>query len=330
MKAMILAAGLGTRMRPWTLKLPKPLLPLINIPLIRFSIELFKNHGIKDLIINTHHLPEQLEDYIASITGISVKFSREKILLGSFGGVRTMWNLAGKEDVICINSDIITTLDLDTLINFHKKHEATITLGLIPSMGDKTYTDVWCEENGKIVQIGGAPQNTNLISTHYCGIQILSPKIMDWREPNEIGDLSNLVYKRAIKENVPIFGYRSNALWLDAGQPMQFINTNKELLNLLDKSDPYFLGLFKNLNPNYKQISPGIFIGQNTTIESTVKLNPPLIIGANCHIEGKSSIGPYASIGDNVTLIDLDKVENCVALSGFKQGEGILENSIFK
>ena len=329
MKAMILAAGLGLRMRPWTNTTPKPLLPLINIPLIRFSIELYRHHHFNDIIINTHHHPQQLEDYISTIKDITPTFSRESILLGSFGGLRTMWELTEQEEIICINSDIVTTLDLEALINFHKKQESTITLGLIPGKGDKTYTDVWCDQTGKIIQINGEPQNTNLISTHYCGIQILKPEILKWLEPNQIGDLSSLVYKRAIKENVPIFGYKSNALWLDAGQPQHFLNTNKELLNLLDKSDPYFLNLFKNINPTYKQISPGIFIGKNTTIESTVKLTSPLIIGENCHIEGNTNLGPHTSIGDNVTLNNVTKAENSVILTNFKKTGGVLKDSIF-
>ena len=144
-----------------------------------------------------------------------------------------------------------------------------------------------------------------------------------------MGDRSSLVYKRAIKENVPIFGYKSNALWLDAGQPQHFLNTNKELLNLLDKSDPYFLNLFKNINPTYKQISPGIFIGKNTTIESTVKLTSPLIIGENCHIEGNTNLGPHTSVGDNVTLKNITKAENAVILTNFKKTGGVLKDSIF-
>lgn len=329
MKAMILAAGLGTRMRPWTVKTPKPLLPIVNIPLIRFSIELLKHHKINEIIINTYHLPQQLEDYVSNIQDISVKFSREKILLGSFGGIRTMWEIAGDEEVICINSDIITTLDLEEIINFHKKQESTITLGLLPGKRDN-YTVVWCEKSGKIVQIGGEPSRSNLIPTHYSGIQILSPKIKEWLEPNKAGDLSNLVYKHAIKVNMPIFGYISNALWFDAGQTKQFINSNRELLNLLDKNDPYFLNFFKNINPTYKQISPGVFVGKGTTIESIVKLVPPLIIGENCHIEGSSTIGPNISIGNNVNLKEIIKAENCVILDYFKANGTVLENSIFQ
>lgn len=326
---MILAAGLGTRMKPWTVTTPKPVLPLINIPLIRYGIELFKRHGFNEILINTHHIPLSVEEFVSKVEDVKVTFSREPILLGSFGGIRKMWEMVGSEELICLNSDIVTTLDLDALINFHKKCEATITLGLIPQKADKVYTDLWCEKNGKIVQIGGPSKKPDLTPAHYCGIQILTPKIMEWLKPDEIGDLSSLVYKRAIKENVPIYGYKSNALWLDAGQPFQFINSNKELLNLLDKSDPYFLNLFKNINPNYNQISPGIFIGKGSTVNSTVKLIPPIVIGENCHIEGNSTIGPHASIGDNVTLKDLTKVENSVVLNDFSRTGGSLENSIF-
>ncbi|HLB59880.1 MAG TPA: sugar phosphate nucleotidyltransferase, partial [Bdellovibrionota bacterium] len=233
MKGMILAAGLGTRLLPLTQFIPKPLLPILNTPMLRYCLELFHHFGIQDVTINTHHLNDQINRFLEEMKGFSFQISHESIILGSFGGVRKMWDLIGHEPIISMNSDIVTTLDLHALINAHREKLSLITIGLIPGRGEGTYTNVWVGKDGRILSVGGEAPKPEALRTHYCGIQILEPPIKDWLESGQYGELNPVVFQRALTEKIPFYGYVSQSLWYDGGSPTHLLNTNKMLLTLL-------------------------------------------------------------------------------------------------
>jgi len=328
MKGMLKAAGLGTRMLPLTSHIPKPMIPLLNIPLLRYGIELFKHHNIDEIAINTHYLADSIIKYLDEVYRADIHISHEQTQLGSFGGPRKMWDYLNESPVIVMNSDTVTTFDLTELINAHKEKEAVMTLGLKPADTTKNYTIIWMDLDHKILGLNGEKPTENAIATNFSGIKILEPEIKGWLGSGEKGEIIPLVFDRALKEKKPFFGHISEAIWLDGGEPANFIESNQILLDRLIESDPYFTQLLKRLHPSYRELSPGIWVGQETTLEATVVLKGPLLIGERCKLNGKGSIGPHTTIGDNVTISNVSELSNSIVLSNSEIKDSSHTNSI--
>ena len=123
MRAMILAAGFGSRLKPLTLSLPKPMFPLLNQPLLEHTLNYLSSQGIQDIIVNVHHLPEKIVEHFAAGTnfGVRLQFSREEKILGTAGGLKKAQSFLEKETFLVMNSDIFANIDLDKVLSFHKE-----------------------------------------------------------------------------------------------------------------------------------------------------------------------------------------------------------------
>ncbi|MCB0403862.1 MAG: nucleotidyltransferase family protein, partial [Bdellovibrionales bacterium] len=185
-KAMILAAGLGTRMAPVTDSIPKPLVPILNIPNIIHNIQLLTHAGIEEIVINTFHLGSKLAEALGDGTslGVQLHYSVEETLLGTGGGVKHAEKLLGNEAFVLCNSDLITDLDLNAAIDFHFSHEALATMVLLDDAKKKRrYANVGTDEAGRLCQLPSkttrAPNRTGI----FTGIHILQPDAHRYLKP---------------------------------------------------------------------------------------------------------------------------------------------------
>ena len=177
MKAMVLAAGFGTRLQPLTRILPKPMFPVLGRPLLSHTFDLLRSANISEAVVNTHHLPNCITDCFANKkpSNLNLHFSHEEKILGTAGGIKKVQGFLGDGPFILINSDILTDIDLNRVIEFHKKNNSKLTLVVRQDASPEQYDPIEIGENGRIAHFVGAssmnlPDNTTRVM--FTGIQI--------------------------------------------------------------------------------------------------------------------------------------------------------------
>ena len=227
MKAMILAAGYGTRLLPHTKKLPKPLFPMAGKPVLEITIQKLIKAGCEKIILNTHHLSDQIENFILSRNyPIEVKTCYEPKILGTGGAIGNMMDFAGNDPFLVINSDIITDIDYESIYNFHKNHEYPVTL----IMHDYTKFNNVQVEKGYIKKFHGAiSQNLSLLA--FTGIHVIDPTISEFIPK---GIFTNIIdiYKKILKNGFHIKAYiAENLYWEDIGSPEGYASASFHMLS---------------------------------------------------------------------------------------------------
>lgn len=232
MKAMILAAGYGTRLRPVTYTMPKPLVPVCNQPLIAWVLEGFLKAGIEDFVINLHHLPELLERWIGDRYGDRAKlhFSTEQEILGTGGGIRKVReHLRDNEDFFLVNGDTIQFPDYDALRNARREHNALSALMLRhPPEGDR-FTAVW-NDSGLITGFGQGTGEALMFSGAHC----ISPRIFNYLPDKAFSGIVDEVYMPVLADGrEKIAAVVDDGLWFDIGTPQRYLGAAKRLIELM-------------------------------------------------------------------------------------------------
>jgi len=225
MRAMILAAGYGTRMRPVTYSLPKPLVPVCNLPLIGWAVESFLRAGIRELIVNLHHLPEPLETWLlAHYADVNFHFSFEAEILGTGGGVKRVQALLENEaDFFVANGDTIQFPDY-LAIQRARGDALAVLLLRHPPAGDR-FTPVW-SDNGRITGFGKGGGEALMFS----GIHCLSPRVFRYL-PEGFSGIVEDVYQRQLSTERLAAIVDDNPLWFDTGTPRRLMGATQQLLD---------------------------------------------------------------------------------------------------
>ena len=183
MKAMILAAGFGTRLQPLTQTVPKPMVPVLNRPLLERTIELLRLANIQDIAVNVHHLPEQVMAHFGdgSRFGVNLHFSREETIMGTAGGIKAAQEFLDGGTFLVINSDIVVDIDLDRVLQFHRESGSCLTLVVRADDSPEKYAPIEIQPDGRIARfIGAQAPNVSSGETRrvmFTGIQIMEPEI---------------------------------------------------------------------------------------------------------------------------------------------------------
>lgn len=301
MKAFIMAAGLGTRLRPLTYSLPKPLIPIVNIPSIGHLMNNLKKHNIKEAVVNLHYFPELITSFLSDGKkwGIKILYSYEKKLLGTAGGVKLKEKFF-KETFIVLSADGISDINLKKVIDFHKNKKSIATVVLKPVNMKLEYGVVEVDQQNKITNFYEKPSLdkifTNLVNT---GIYVFEPEIFKYIPKGKFYDFGSQLLPKLAKLSLPIYGYITNEYWCDIGNLLEYRKAQHDCLE----------GKIKIKIPA-KQIAPKIWVGKNTIISKNTKLIPPCLIGnnvkigSNCVIDKYTIIGNNCNIGNNVKIYD--------------------------
>lgn len=212
-RGMILGAGLGTRLRPLTDSIPKPLIQVGDRAIIDYSLELLSRSWIADVVINLHHLGKMIKKYVGSGAGynLRVQYSEEPEILGTAGGIKMVEEFFGNEPFVVINGDIITDVNLTALTAHHIKSGSEITLVLRPIEKGENYTPV-LEEDGRVVEFGSG-------DLMYAGVQIINPSALRFIKKGEFSNLVQDVYIPVIKSGSRISSYIHDGFWIEVGTP---------------------------------------------------------------------------------------------------------------
>lgn len=231
MKAMILAAGLGTRLRPLTNTIPKPLLPVGGTPLIIWNLLLLKRHGFHDVVINLHHLGPMIEQTLGngSKFGLRIIYSQEPVILGTGGGIKQAEPYFSGEPVLVLNGDTLFELDLEALCSFHRTRQAAATLLLREDPDAARWGLVEVGADDQIVRITGRGLTSSVPTTPrmFAGVHILNLRLLrDVRK----GAASSIIdpYVAAIERGEPVLGYDLKGYWSDVGTAERYAQAEQD------------------------------------------------------------------------------------------------------
>jgi mannose-1-phosphate guanylyltransferase len=226
MKAMVLAAGQGTRLRPLTDARPKALVPVRGRPMIEYSLLLLRHYGIRDIVINLHHHGEQIETQLGdgSHLGLQISYSIEPELLDTGGGLLKAKPFLQNDTFIVINTDVLIDLHLDHLLQFHKTQKAAATLVLRPDRDADQYGSMDIDEEGQIcrfLETSKPVQSSGPIrKLMFTGVQVLEPKVFDYMDTGMTAhkfSTTRETYPRMLSDGQPLYGFCFDGFWQDLG-----------------------------------------------------------------------------------------------------------------
>ncbi|MGB7444750.1 MAG: mannose-1-phosphate guanyltransferase [Coleofasciculaceae cyanobacterium] len=313
MRAVLMAGGSGTRLRPLTCDLAKPMVPILNRPIAEHIINLLKRHGITEVAATLYYLPDIMRDYFqdGSDFGVQMTYAVEEDQpLGTAGCVKNISELLD-ETFLVISGDSITDFDLSAAIEFHKskKSKATLVLTRVPNPIE--FGVVITDEEMRIRRFLEKPSTSEIFSdTVNTGTYILEPSVLDYLPANEESDFSKDLFPLLLEKNEPMYGYVADGYWCDVGHLDAYREAQYDGLHRKVK-----------LDFPYEEKSPGLWIGQNTYIDATAEVQPPVLIGDNCRIGPGVKIEPGTVIGDNVTIGSYANLKRPIIWNGAIIGE---------
>ena len=294
MRAVLMAGGSGTRLRPLTCDLPKPMVSVLNRPIAEHIINLLKRHDITEIIATLYYLPDVMRDYFqdGSDFGVQMTYAvEEEQPLGTAGCVKNIEQWLD-DTFITISGDAITDFDLQAAIAFHreKKSQATLVLTRVPNPVE--FGVVITDKDGRIKRFLEKPSLSEIFSdTVNTGIYILEPEVLKYLPENEESDFSKHLFPLLLEKGEPMYGYVADGYWCDVGHLEAYREAQYDGLDKKVKLDfPYY------------EKSEGIWIGNNTYIDSSATIETPALIGDNCRIGARVRIEAGTVIGDNVTI----------------------------
>jgi len=246
MKAIILSAGKGERIKTINPELPKVLFPILDKPMLIWNIELLKKHGITEIVINTHYLGEKIKDYLGdgSKFGVSIKYSYESELLGTSGALNNFRDFFN-ETFVVIYGDVISKIDLTKLIHFHKQRQAAATLVVHKTDHPEDSDIVQLDDKGKITNLIHKPGNTEFGDIGNAALYVLEPFVLDYIPYGE-SDFIKDVFPKMILNKEKIYGYNTNEFIKDAGTTNRIKQIEEHLNNPLDKIEFNYYQELKN------------------------------------------------------------------------------------
>jgi mannose-1-phosphate guanylyltransferase len=330
MKAMILAAGKGTRVRPITYTIPKPMIPILQKPVMEFLLELLRQHGFDQIMVNVSHLAEEIESYFrdGQRFGVQIGYSFEGRIMdgtlvgeavGSAGGMRRIQDFSPFFDdtfvVLC--GDALIDLDLSAAVKWHKEKGsiATIIMKSVPQEEVSSYGVVVTDEDGRIKAFQEKPSVEEALSTNInTGIYIFEPEVLNYIPSGVEFDIGSDLFPKLVEMGAPFYAIPMDFEWVDIGKVPDYWRAIRGVL----------LGEIQNVQIPGHEVAPGIYTGLNVAVNwDKVDITGPVYIGAMTKIEdGAKIVGP-AMIGPNCWICSGSTVENSVIFEWSRLGPGV-------
>jgi NDP-sugar pyrophosphorylase family protein len=231
MKAMVLAAGLGLRMRPLTLLRAKPALPVLNRPLLHWTMARLARAGVRDVVVNLHHLSETVTGVLGTGRqfGLRIRYSLEPVILGTGGGPRAVREAFGGEPLLVVNGDVLFAFDVRTVLAAHRRSGAVATLALRRNPVPHAYSPVVADRSGRILSIAGRPKPGRGRVAMFASVHAMDPALLE-RLPEGASDSVRDLYIPLLAEGVHLHGVSTRGAWYDFGRPALYRDAQLRLL----------------------------------------------------------------------------------------------------
>ncbi|MFN3678691.1 sugar phosphate nucleotidyltransferase [Thermosynechococcus sp.] len=330
MKAMILAAGKGTRVRPITYTIPKPMIPILQKPVMEFLVELLRQHGFTEIMVNVSHLAHEIESYFqdGQRFGVDIAYSFEGYIkdgelvgkaLGSAGGIKRIqdFNPFFDDTFVVLCGDALIDLDLTAAVAWHRQKGAiaTVIMKTVPKESVSSYGVVVTDESDRIIAFQEKPSVEEALSNNInTGIYIFEPEVIDYIPSNQEYDIGSQLFPKLVEMGAPFYGLAMDFEWIDIGKVPDYWEAVRGVLN----------GTIKNVSiPGHERL-PGIYTGLNVAVNwDRVNIQGPVYIGGMTKIEdGATIIGP-TMIGPNCHICSGAVVDNCVIFEYSRLGSDV-------
>jgi len=320
MKAIILAGGEATRLRPLTCNTPKIMVPVLNRPYLEHLADYLRRHGILEMILAVGKLPDRVQRHFGDGDrfGVRIAYSTEECPLGTAGAVKNADRFID-DSFLVFNGDILTDIDLSTMIQAHRGNRAMATLALTPVDDPTIYGVVETDASGRVHRFTEKPSwdmvKTNMINA---GIYVLEPDILSHIAPDTFSMFERDVFPPLLEGGYRIYGYPSHDYWIDIGTPDKYLRLHHDLLRRSTEAAVEFQGE-RTVHPSARIEGPAL-IGESCSVGKDSLVRGPAVLGARCDVgEGAILDGvvlwPDSRVGSGARL------KNCLVASGCRIGE---------
>ena len=292
-RAVVMAGGEGTRLRPLTSNQPKPMVPIVGKPCIEHILELLKQHGFEDVVVTLAFLPQSIRSYFGTgdTLGLSIEYSVEELPLGTAGSVRLASSKLD-ETFLVISGDALCDVDLGALVACHKEKGAAVTIGLKSVDNPLEFGIVVTDEEGKVERFLEKPSWGQVFSdTINTGIYVLEPEVLNHIPTDRPYDFSKELFPLLLEMGRPIYGFVLDGYWQDIGNLDQYRQAN---FDALDEK--------VRLNVGGIRLRGNVWLGEGAEIDDVEELEGPAFVGNYCRIARHASVGPYTVLSSGVTL----------------------------
>ena len=293
MKAVIMAGGEGTRLRPLTSSQPKPLIPIANRPMMEHVLRLLTRHGFDEVVVTLAFHPQMIRTYFGdgSEFGVRIKYATEETPLGTAGSVRNAREQL-KETFLVISGDVLTDIDLSAVVDFHREHGAMATLALKSMENPLDFGIVITHEGGAVERFLEKPTWGQVFSdTVNTGIYVLEPEVFDYIPEGQSVDFSENVFPKLLADGERICGHVGEGYWEDVGTVEAYLRAHRDILRgKVDLELPGF------------RAAQGVWLGEGAEVDPAARIQGPAIIGDYCRVEANARLGHYTVLGTNVVV----------------------------
>jgi mannose-1-phosphate guanylyltransferase/phosphomannomutase len=302
-KAVVMAGGEGTRLRPLTSNQPKPMVPIVGKPCIEHIIELLRVHGFDEVIVTLAFMPQAIRSYFGSGEGLGVdiQYSVEETPLGTAGSVR----LASErldDTFLVISGDALCDIDLGALMAFHREKQATVTIGLKSVDNPLEFGIVVTDDEGRVERFLEKPSWGQVFSdTINTGIYVIEPEALKHIPGDRPFDFSKELFPLLLEMGRPLYGYRCEGYWQDIGNLDQYRQANFDALD--EKVALNIPGI---------RLRGNVWIGEGVEIDDLEGVAGPAFVGNYCRISPEATVGPYSVLSASVTLRERARTERAV------------------
>ncbi len=277
MKAVVMAGGEGSRLRPLTIQRPKPMVPIVNKPVMEHVLDLLKKHGITEVVVTVQYLASVIQNHFGdgSAFGLQITYSVEETPLGTAGSVKAA-EAQLQEPFLVISADAMTDINLEAIIGFHLRKQAAATLTLYRVPNPLEYGVIIIDDESRIRQFLEKPSWGEVFSdTVNTGIYVLDPKVFDYIPEGKQVDFSQDVFPAMLRKGDALFGYVADGYWCDVGNIGEYMRANADVLN--GKVNVESIG---------KHLGGGIYTEGDVEIAPDAQLYGPVFLGQGCKIKG--------------------------------------------
>ncbi|MGH7442975.1 MAG: sugar phosphate nucleotidyltransferase, partial [bacterium] len=317
MKGVIMAGGFGTRLRPLTFGLPKPMVPVANRPIMQRTVELLTRHGITEQVALLYFQPERIRAYFGdgSAFGARMDYVSAEGDLGTAGSVKLGQSVIGRQRFLVISADVLTDFDLSAALAFHEQRKALATLVLTRVENPLQFGVVIADKEGRITRFLEKPSWGEVFSdTINTGIYILEPEVFDLIPEDRDFDFSKDLFPLMLSQGLPLYGYIAPGYWKDIGTLSEYLNVHRDILS--GKVEVGVDGVRQG------RLGTDIWLGQGSTVDPSARLSNSVIIGRGV------SVGPRAELtdcilGDGCTVGEGARVRGAVLWRDVRVGQGV-------
>ncbi len=321
MKAILLAGGKGTRLRPLTIHTPKPIVPIFNRPFLHYQIDLLKQvPEIDEVILSLNYQPRRIEEIFGdgSALGIKIRYVVEPVPLGTAGAIK----YAGDhltESVVVFNGDVLTGIDLAAVLQLHRERKARATIVLTPVENPTAYGLVETDGNGNIRRFIEKPR-TDEVTTHNinAGIYVLEPDTLDRIPSNVAWSIERSYFPSLVERGETFVAYIYDGYWIDIGTPGQYMQVHRDIMDGRFQAAP-----FKDL------ATPRVWMAEDARLEDGAAVEGPCFIDEGVLVKAGARVGPYSVLGRQCQVEEDARIDGAIVWQNGRIGrDAVIERAV--